>query len=179
MHLLRHPLPAAEGEPAVTTIRIIGLGSPFGADRIGLLAARRLAREVRLPPGVEVIERDRPGLRLLEDFTGARAVLLLDALAGGIPGRVREVERSALLARAAPLSSHALGVAEALALAEALGRLPEAVGLLGVETGPAPGPEDVDPVWVQALCLRVPVALERLVPDRRVAGCGGRIRSRR
>jgi hydrogenase maturation protease len=112
-------------------IRLIGVGTARGDDAAGLAAAERLAA-TPLPPGVEVAACERPA-DLPELLADADAALLIDALApAGQPGRVRTVGREEL-ARAGRLSSHALGVAEGLALAEALGRSPARVEILGIE----------------------------------------------
>ena len=126
----------------MSRLRVIGVGSPFGMDRIGLLAAERLlGMRDRLPEGAEVCLRDRPGMALLEDFEGADGVVILDAVRGGRAGRIRCLDPGALQALASPASTHGFGVAEVLALAVALGRMPERVRLIGVETGGYPQAE--------------------------------------
>ncbi len=107
----------------MSRLRIIGVGSPFGMDRIGLLAAERL----------------------LEDLADADAVLILDAVHGGRVGHIRCLDPDALQKHARPASTHGFGVAEALALAAALGRLPGHVCLIALETGHDPLAEP--PSW--------------------------------
>jgi hydrogenase maturation protease len=115
-------------------IRIIGIGSPFGDDAAGLEAARRLAASP--PPGCEIVAADRPGLGLIDFFTGAEAVILIDAVCSGAPpGTLHDLSLRRLVHRApAPASSHAFGVAAALQLAEQLGGGPVRGRVLGVET---------------------------------------------
>lgn len=117
----------------MTRLRIIGIGSPFGDDRLGLEAAARLASAP--PPGCEVVAADRPGVALLELFTDAGAIVLIDAVrSGAAPGTVHDLTLEAVPAAGLDLvSSHGLGVGETLALARALDRLPSG-RLLGVET---------------------------------------------
>lgn len=112
-------------------VRVIGVGSPFGDDAVGLHVARRLA-QVGVPPGVEVLERDRPGLALVDDLRDAELAWIVDAVASDMaPGTLLPLAPDALaLPRAA--SSHGLGVAESLALARALGRALPRVRLLGI-----------------------------------------------
>lgn len=118
-------------------IRVIGLGSPWGDDQAGWLAARALCGmfdERR----VEVSVLDRPGPALLEHWRKEDSVLLLDAVrGGGEAGSLccLEGDEIARLADAA-LSSHNLGVAECVALARTLNTLPERLCLLGMEIGP-------------------------------------------
>jgi len=136
-------------------VRIIGLGSPFGADRIGWQVAEVLrARLVHDPlavgrsdiaAGIEIELADRPGVGLLSLMEGAPEVILVDAIldegAGRGGTRVRWVGRDELAGLAASHSSHALGVAEALALGEALGQLPGLLSILGI--GVEPGAEEM------------------------------------
>jgi len=117
------------------TIRVIGVGNDWrGDDAVGLLAAR-LLRD-RLEPSVEVRELEGGGLALLELMEGADHVILIDGVIGaGRPGEIVRLDLSEKRrwGTIAPRSTHALGVAEAMDLAELLGRLPERMVLYGVE----------------------------------------------
>jgi hydrogenase maturation protease len=117
-------------------LRIIGVGNPLlGDDGLGIVAAERLAA-MDWPAGVEVLDGGTGGLTLLDLFSGARAVILLDAVAmGAAPGTLRRftTEDLARLPAAAPgLSLHGGGLAEVLAIARELGSLPPLL-LFGVE----------------------------------------------
>jgi len=128
-------------------IRVIGIGSPFGADRIGWEVAEALRERLAPDPigvergnaaGVQIELADRPGVELLHLMDQAREVILVDAIL--VPGarraRVRWVERAELEACSSSHSSHGLGVAEALALGEVLARLPPRLAVLGIEVDP-------------------------------------------
>ncbi len=120
---MRDALPDARRRPLV-----VGVGNQVrGDDAAGLLAARRLG-------GIE-LEGDTSAL--VELLSGAESVIVVDAVrSGAAPGTVHRFEVGQ-----APLpgtlrsssSSHALGVAEAIELARALGRLPAAVTVVGIE----------------------------------------------
>jgi hydrogenase maturation protease len=114
-------------------IRIIGIGSPFGDDRAGLEVATRLV--ALAPPGVEVIVSDRPGVDLVGMLRGAEAVIVIDAVRSDAPvGAVHDVDLHGLPAvRCVPVSSHGVGIAEAVALAWALDRAPARGRLIGIE----------------------------------------------
>jgi hydrogenase maturation protease len=118
-------------------IRIIGIGSPFGDDRAGLEVAGRMAAAAA--PGVEVIVADRPGIDLVGMLRGADAVILIDAVRSDAPaGAVHDVDLHALPAlRWTSVSSHGVGVAEAVALAWALSRRPSRGRLVGIEAAAA------------------------------------------
>ena len=79
-------------------IRIIGIGSPFGDDAVGLEVARILAEAP--PPDCEVIAADRPGATLLELLDGAEAAILVDAVqSGNAPGLIHEFDLTSSIAR--------------------------------------------------------------------------------
>jgi len=117
-------------------IRIIGIGSPFGDDAVGLEIARVLAESP--PPNCEVIAADRPGTTLADLLDGADAAILIDAIRSGAPpGTIHgfafdELERCA----ARFVSSHDLGVAAAIQLAQKLGHAPSVGRVIGIEIAP-------------------------------------------
>ena len=122
-------------------IQIIGIGSPLGLDRIGWAAVAALrARDLpgAFPAGtLALTEWDRPGSLLVEALGGAPGAILIDAMrAGDRPGNVRRLTAAQVLG--APqgfVSSHDVGVAQALALADALGALPRRTLVYGIEIG--------------------------------------------
>jgi hydrogenase maturation protease len=143
------------------SLRVIGLGSPHGDDAIGLAVAQRLAREA-LPAQVEVRSCERPGVDLLEALQGASAAVLVDAVrCGSTPGSVVEIDPASLRG-GVTLSSHGLGVAEALALGRALHRLPDWLRVVGIEIATAEG-EGLSPAVAAAVgpaCRRVRALVE-------------------
>jgi hydrogenase maturation protease len=145
---------------------VIGVGSPNGDDAVGLHVAERLARGP-LPSGVHVVARDRPGLSLLEDLESAPAAVLVDALrSGGTPGVVRRVPPAAL-AQARLGSSHALRVAETLALALALDRPLPPLRIVAVEIAATTG-DTLSPSVAAAIepaCAATLAALAELIRD--------------
>ena len=118
-------------------VRVIGCGNPeAGDDAVGLLAVRALRG--RVPPEVEVVEAG-PAVRVLDLLEGADTVIVVDAVRAPAGGRAHgTVLRAEAGADGLPaelrgsLSSHGLGLAEALGLAAALGRMPRVV-FIGVE----------------------------------------------
>jgi hydrogenase maturation protease len=128
---------ALESESVTTAI--IGIGSPFGEDQAGWDAVDALAEEAwvqaRLAAGTLVLEKlDRPGMTLLDHLRGHAHVILIDAVlsAEHRPGTWLALQREELALLASPASSHGIGVAEALAMGEALGLLPETLEIRGV-----------------------------------------------
>jgi hydrogenase maturation protease len=114
---------------------VIGLGNPDrGDDGVGALVVAALAG--RLPEGVEATTRAGDMLALVEDWTGAQAVICIDAAATvGAPGRIHRIDGhdGALLPEPGLASSHAFGLAEAIALSRALGTAPPVLIVYAVE----------------------------------------------
>ena len=126
---------------------VLGIGSPFGTDRLGWLAIDALASAglERRWPGLRLVKLDRPGSRLLTALNGADQALLIDALDGpGAPGCLRRIEPAELAADVAALSAHRFGVAQALALARALGVLPPRLALYAIQAGCGPWLEPLE-----------------------------------
>jgi len=119
----------------VGAMRVIGVGNVWrGDDAVGLQAARRL-RE-RLGLSVEVIEAEGDDLALLDLMEGAEHIILIDAVrGGGQPGTTVRLNLSteSRWGTVVPCSTHAMGVADAVDLARALGRLPKQIILYGIE----------------------------------------------
>jgi hydrogenase maturation protease len=104
-----------------------------GDDAAGPLVARRL-RSL----GIEAQERGGEGLDLLESWSGAESVIIVDAVISGAGVGAISVwdARTAPVARDVfRASTHAFGVAEAVELGRALGRLPPSLRIYGIEAG--------------------------------------------
>ncbi len=95
---------------------VVGIGQAMaGDDAVGLVVARELARRgmtVRESTDASVL------LSLLEE--GRRVVLIDAVVGGGEPGDVLRLECGSLASGPMPLSSHGVGVAQAIELARVL-----------------------------------------------------------
>ena len=113
--------------------KIIGVGSPVAGDDLGWLAIDWL-RDAGFDRHAELLTLDRPGPALLDHLQPDAQVILIDAMDAGLPAdTLRELVLDDLLTEARPPSSHDLGLAEALALAKALGVLPVRTHLFGIQ----------------------------------------------
>ena len=139
---------AERREPAPGRRLVIGIGNrDRGDDGVGRVIARRLRG--RLPGGVEIREHDGEATGLLEWLAGADIAIIADAaISGAAPGAIRRLDcRAAELPREfAEASTHGLGLAEAIALARALGDLPRVcivyvVEIAAIAQGRDPSPE--------------------------------------
>jgi hydrogenase maturation protease len=98
--------------------------------------ARRL--QGTLPAGVELSEREGEPTALIDAWEGAAALWLVDAVSSGAEaGTVHRLDASEreLPAELFRGSTHHVGLAEAVELARALGRLPRQTVVYGVEGG--------------------------------------------
>jgi hydrogenase maturation protease len=119
-------------------VLVIGLGNDLrGDDGAGLRVVRRL--QGRVPETVRLIEALPDAVALLDLWEGADEVVVIDAMRSGAPaGTVATVDigsgrEDSRLVGEPSTSSHAVGLAEAVALARALDRLPPRLRIHGIE----------------------------------------------
>lgn len=118
---------------------ILGIGSPFGADRLGWEVADLLRHSPVLARAgastLAIYSLDRPGPALLNYLSNARVGVLVDAICSTVhpPSQILRLEESGIAhVLKGELSSHGVGVADTLALGRALGMLPDRVLLYGI-----------------------------------------------
>lgn len=159
------------------TTLVVALGHPDrGDDAAGWLVADLLQ------PATDVVVRRIPGdpSRLLEDplWSTADHVVVVDAVrTGAPPGTVHRWSVAALLRPGAATSgdTHGLGLVGTLALADALGRLPADLTIVGIEAarfhvGTPPSPEvraAVEPAAALVRTVAAPPAARAARPTRR------------
>jgi hydrogenase maturation protease len=114
---------------------VIGIGNASRRDDgAGLFAANILRGQS--PPGVEVRLNAPDAAALLEAWDGAGLAVVIDAVSSGAePGTVHRFDApdARLPALNRRGSTHALGLGEAIALGQALGRLPVRLVVYGIE----------------------------------------------
>jgi hydrogenase maturation protease len=125
----------AKGNVSRPKVLVAAIGNPDRADDgAGALVAAGLAE--RLPPDVALVTRSGGILSLIEDWVGFDAVVCVDAAAPmGAPGRIHRIDagNGELPRGLAFASSHAFGLAEAIALALTLKSLPPTVIVYAIE----------------------------------------------
>jgi len=123
----------------VSRALIIGVGNPFRHDDgVGIAAIERLRQ--RGVQDADLVEESGEPVALVQRWSGWERVVLVDAVdSGGRPGDLHRFEcvqgQWDAAAPVAAVSTHGLGVAEAIELGRALDRLPEHLLLLGIEAG--------------------------------------------
>lgn len=118
---------------------VIGAGNPLRHDDgVGPVVVQLLTDVA--PPGVEVVEDSGEATDLINRWTGRDHVVLVDAVSSGAPaGTVHRLAlggpegRWELPDAGGGISTHGLGLADAIELGQLLGRLPTALTIFGVE----------------------------------------------
>lgn len=127
-----------------------------GDDGAGQAICERLARSGSLPPNVALLDGGTPGLESVLLLEGYRRAIIVDAAdMGREPGEWARLTLAEVTLQAADPSLrstlHSAGLAEALALGEALGILPGEIVLYGLQ------PDSLD--WTPGLSAPVQAAI--------------------
>jgi len=147
---------------------VIGVGNRLrGDDGAGVAVAERLSE--RTSPDVEVVACSEEPSRLMDAWEGAESVVLVDTVSSGAPpGTIHRFDAGAeaVPARTFRSSTHAIGIAETIELARALGRLPHRVRVYGVEAGGFTTGADLTPAVEAAVTSLVEAVLQDLEEER-------------
>lgn len=136
-------------------VKVVAVGSPFADDQIAWLVAEGLQRHAQLT--IDIV--DRPSINLLQLWQGQSNVCLIDALLMDAPlGSVHCFTAEQISQYPTTLSSHAVGVQQTIALAEALQQLPEKLSIYGIVIN-EPKPEQ------QQLSLDLIAKLDDIIED--------------
>ncbi|OGO49904.1 MAG: hypothetical protein A2Z30_08195 [Chloroflexi bacterium RBG_16_64_43] len=151
--------------PAGTTL-VLGLGNELrGDDGIGPAVIRALGAREDLPSDVTVLDGGLAGVEtvlLLKD--AARAIVVDAAEQGLAPGEWRRLPVAAVLEQTASTgggSWHAAGLAQALALGQALDTLPPDIVVYAVQ----PLRADFSPGLSEPVQGAIPTLCERILSD--------------
>lgn len=141
-------------------IKVLGIGSPFGDDQVGWKVAEALKQQISMHANMSqyvIIEsHDRPGVRLIELMSGASTVFIIDAVKSSSEiGTIHRFKNNEILESENRLSTHDMGVAQALQLGSALNALPDNIILYGIEIDTI--------VFGSTLSQRVESAIEQVV----------------
>lgn len=122
----------------MTRVRVLGIGSPLGDDRVGWLVAERLRQIHAGNETIDIAVLDRPGPAVLDALADCETAILVDAVvSGGIAGTIHRLDLESDLDKLPNLlSSHGFGLADSLRLGAALGRLPARLLIYGIEVHP-------------------------------------------
>lgn len=141
-------------------VAVIGIGTRWRRDdAVGLEVAARLRAR-----GIDARDAEGEAVELIGLWEGIETAIVIDAVhSGGIPGTVSRIEagQSPLPTGLSSASTHALGIAEAVELARALGRLPERLLMLAIEGADFTAGGGLTP----AVAAAVDVAVEAVVAE--------------
>ncbi|NDP47253.1 MAG: hydrogenase maturation protease [Sulfuriferula multivorans] len=144
----------------MSTVRVLGIGSPSGDDQAGWLTVDALLSKCVLSGHELVIEKlDRPGASLIPKMENASWVILVDAMQStGQVGQVQRFDQTDWAGYCQGLSSHGFGVLAALSLAHELGCLPHRLDVYGIGIGqvtPGEAPSESIQVAAKQLAMRI------------------------
>ena len=118
----------------MSEVVVIGVGNRvMGDDAAGPAVIDRLAR--RVPPSVALVESVGDATHLLETWRDARLAVVIDAVvSGGVAGSIERIDGLQGFPSAwRSASTHLVGLAEAIDLGNAVGVLPGAMVIYGIE----------------------------------------------
>ena len=124
----------------MTPVVVIGVGSPFGVDRLGwdivhLLEEREDMREL-INDKLTLLTADRPGTKLIEMMKGAKKAIIIDVIQSGMePGSVVHLNEDDVQNAPQQVSVHGFGVADVITLGDKMGELPPRLNIIGLEMG--------------------------------------------
>ncbi len=135
----------SSGESGARRAVVIGVGNPYRSDDgVGNVVLDELrsshSAEGRFEgfDGIEFVEESGEPVSLVQRWSGTSTAVLVDAVnSGREPGTIHRYEYAKgewdISPETRPVSSHSLGIAEAVELGRVLDRLPERLVFLGVE----------------------------------------------
>ncbi|MEJ2392889.1 MAG: hydrogenase maturation protease [Gammaproteobacteria bacterium] len=118
----------------MSRVAVIGIGSPYGADRLGWDVVERMRTDDDREVDYECWNGPLTGL--VQRFQELDAVILVDAALNDEPvGLCRMLTSTQLAGQGLCWSSHGLGLADAVALGRALHALPARLIIVAAEVG--------------------------------------------
>ena len=122
----------------MSPICILGIGSPFGDDRLGWEAIEMLKQHAKIssliPHMIHLEICDRPATRLLHKFEHVKIAILIDAIKSERPlGTIHSFSNDDIFTIKHSASTHGLGISESLNLGKTLNMLPNVTVLYGIE----------------------------------------------
>ncbi len=125
-------------DPASATTLILALGNPLRGDDGAGTAVIEALRDHPLPPDVELLDGGTPGLETVLYFQGRSRAIVVDAADMGLePGEWRRFTLGDIRLKSNDMALrgtlHYAGLAEAVALAEAMDALPAELIIYGIQ----------------------------------------------
>ena len=122
-------------DPGRCPVLVLGMGNLLLEDEgLGVRALEALLQHYEIPPGVELLDGGTTGMGLLDDISGRKHLVVLDAVqTGDPPGTlVRLAGDQVPVYFSMRISPHQLGLSDVLATLELSGEKPAEVVVLGL-----------------------------------------------
>jgi len=140
----------------VSEVLVAGIGSPHGADRLGWAVIEAL-RQRRLPSTAKLVACQLPTELTPLLLAHSRAIVVDAMLGDGPAGTIHEFRAADLPEAALRLSSHGVGLADAVQLASALGMPEEGLCVLVLDV--VHPDAEIKAAWIDGLTDAVERAL--------------------
>lgn len=155
----------------MSPVVVIGVGSPFGIDRLGWDVIKLLQQHPDIKPlvpdTVTLESADRPGTKLIAMMKGAELAIVVDLVHSGMAtGTVVCLDQDHIEQAPHQVSVHGFGVADVIMLGKKTGDLPPHLQILGLEMGQG---TDWTPTQVQKQKL-VDAVVEKVMAFIRLRG---------
>lgn len=114
---------------------VVGIGNEVRSDDgLGVVAARLLEQDERLPAGASIVHGATLGLELLPYLKKAKRIFFVDAIdTGAQPGRIVQLTEAGLRGLDGASNAHQLGVADLLAALRLIRADEPEVTILGMQ----------------------------------------------
>jgi len=123
----------ADWDAPPAPVTVLGVGNPVMADDGAGLELLARVRDRRPDPRVGYVDGGTAGMELVPVVTEATRLLVLDAVAGPTPGRVRQFSGDQLpRLLSATLSPHQVSLLDVFAAARLLDHEPEQIAVVGI-----------------------------------------------
>lgn len=120
----------------VAPVLILGLGNILLQDEgVGVHVVRRLQRDYRFPPGVELLDGGTAGMALYDDLVDRSHIIVIDAVnAGKPPGTLVSLTTNQVPSFFRnKVSPHQMALADILAALDIMGKKPADITVFGVQ----------------------------------------------
>ncbi|MGH9679518.1 MAG: hydrogenase maturation protease, partial [Candidatus Acidiferrales bacterium] len=135
MNLSQKSLEECNPSPAVPSVLVVGIGNPLRADdAAGHLVAEGLGR--RNLSFLKIVEHLGDGASLMALWGNTKTVIVVDAVvSGAVPGTIHRIDaiKDPLPVWLSEVSTHGLGLAQAVELARVMNQLPRRLIIYGIE----------------------------------------------
>ena len=148
----------------MSRVYIFGIGSPFGADRIGWLAIDHLRARFADNPGIFLVALSQPTNIFIYTFEAADRIIFIDAMISGrAPGSVELFTAGRLECGAPCVSSHGIDLKTTVDLLIGMSFPADRISVCGIEMISDDGLTNTHGGAVQAVCTQVTAIVDQHV----------------